>query len=78
LGQAKITELMSNDNLKQKFIERMLRHYKSLQKAFMDINKSRTGYILFSELKVLINGWGFDHCDEKLTELFNWMDNDKD
>jgi len=44
-GQKKIREIISNSNLRERFISKLHNQYKNCQKAFMDMNKSKSGYI---------------------------------
>lgn len=52
--------------------------YKTCQKAFIEINKSKSGFILYDEFLDIIKAWGFDASESLIRELFEWLDFDKD
>lgn len=78
MGQKKIREIISNENLKEKVIDKLHNQFKSLQKAFVEMNKSKTGFILPDEFSDLIHSWGFEAPEYLIREVFEWLDYDKD
>ncbi len=77
-GQTKIREIISNENLKEKVIDKLHNQFKSLQKAFVEMNKSKNGFITFDEFAELIRSWSFVAPDEQIKEVFDWLDHNKD
>jgi Ca2+-binding EF-hand superfamily protein len=55
-----VREIVSNKNLRAQFINKVHGQYKTLLKAFTDMNKLKTGFIVYEELKDMIKGWGFE------------------
>ena len=64
--------------MKSRFIEKLRSQYKTLSRAFTDMNKSKTGSISYEEFTDLLKAWGFDANEELMREIFNWLDSDKD
>ncbi|CDW82631.1 px domain containing protein [Stylonychia lemnae] len=77
-GQKKIRELISNKNLKERFIDKLHNQFKSCQRAFTEMNRNKSGFIQQEEFFEIIKSWGFDASDQLLKELFDWLDYDKD
>lgn len=42
----------------------MHNQFKSLQKAFYEMNKSKNGSIIFEEFADLVRSWGFEADDD--------------
>ena len=49
---------MINDNLMDKVLEKFQMQWKSIKKAFSDLNKGKTGAINPDEVKNYLNHWG--------------------
>lgn len=49
-----------------------------MQKAFTEINKTKSGYIQYDEFLDLIKQWGFEADEYLVRSLFDWLDHDKD
>jgi Ca2+-binding EF-hand superfamily protein len=65
-------------NLKDRVIEKLFNQFKSLQKAFVEMNKSKSGFITPEEFEDLIKGWGFEAPTYLIREVFDWIDFDRD
>lgn len=70
--------MISNKDLKTKFINKLHVQYKSLHKAFTEMNKFKTGLIKFEEFYRLVKSWGFDANEVHIKDLFEWLDFDND
>lgn len=42
------------------------------------MNRSKTGFIQYDEFIDLLNSWGFEATEDRLKELFIWLDKDQD
>ena len=70
--------MISNQNLRTRFIDKMHHQFKTLKKAFVEMNKSKTGFILYDEFLDLTRAWGFDASEILIRDLFDWLDTDHD
>ncbi len=52
--------------------------WKTLRKAFMDLNIEKTGKISKREFKFYLNFWGITISEEQFTQIFNKFDLDGD
>lgn len=52
--------------------------WKTLRKAFMDLNMEKSGSIMPEELRFYFKHWGLNLTDEQFTYLFNKFDLDGD
>ncbi len=68
--------MISSKNLRAKFTEKLFSQFKTMKKAFSEINKSRTGYIEYPDFHDIVISWGFDASEELIQDLFNWLDCD--
>jgi len=64
--------------LKEKFIEKMFSQFKTVKKAFTEMNKERTPEIGYDIFKENIMNWGFDVPEHMIEGLYRWLDHDKD
>jgi Ca2+-binding EF-hand superfamily protein len=61
-------------SVREKFIAKTFQTFKTVKKAFVEWKGSKS-HIEFDRFKQMMESWGFaNDC----TELFNWLDNDKD
>lgn len=70
--------MISCKNLRAKFIDKLFSQYKTIKKAFSELNKDRNGYIEFNDFYYVFKSWGFEASDDAIKELFAWLDQDKD
>lgn len=59
-------------------LEKFSLQWKSIKKAFSDLNKGKTGAINPQEIKTYLNHWGLIITDDQFKEIFDFMDHDKD
>ena len=59
-------------------MEKFRLQWKSIKKAFSDLNKGKTGSINPIEIKHYLNHWGLAISEEQFMEILNFMDHDKD
>lgn len=52
--------------------------WKTLRKAFMDLNIEKTGKISKREFRFFLNFWGMDISEDEFEYVFNRFDLDKD
>lgn len=67
-----------SDDLVKKVLTKIQFQWKTLRKAFMDLNVSKTGMIQPSELRFMLNHWGMTVTDETFANLFSKLDADGD
>ena len=70
--------MISSKDLKIKFINKLFSQYKTIKKAFSEMNKEKTGQISYDIFVQKMRSWGFDVSDEMIRELFHWIDFDRD
>jgi len=72
--------LMQGDfqQLEYKILEKIKFQWKTLRKAFMDLNIEKTGKISKRELKFYLNFWGMDISEAEFTYIYNRFDLDGD
>jgi hypothetical protein len=66
------------NNLKELFVNKMKLQFKTLRKAFYELDRHRQGHITFDKFQVIISDWGFEAKENQVRSLFNWLDHDKD
>ena len=61
-------------------ISKIIIQWKTIRKAFSDINKDpgETGYISKGELKFYLDHWGFKLTDQEFKHVYDTIDYDKD
>lgn len=65
-------------DLVKKVLTKIQFQWKTLRKAFMDLNVSKTGMIQPKELRFILNHWGMQVTDEDFNDLFSKLDADGD
>ena len=65
-------------DLEAKILEKIKFQWKTLRKAFMDLNIEKTGKISQREFKFYLNFWGIDISQSDFDHVFNRFDLDKD
>lgn len=73
-----VRDKMTQNDFLKKFIEKVQFQWKTLKKAFTDLNSARSGAILPKELNNFMKHWGFYLNEEQFQILFNQLDVDKD
>ena len=71
---------LSTGDIVGKVIRKITIQWKTIRKAFSDINKEpgETGYIAKSELKFYMDHWGFKLTEAEFQGVFDAIDYDKD
>lgn len=64
--------------LEGKILEKIKFQWKTLRKAFMDLNLEKTGKISKRELKFYLNFWGMEVSEHEFNHVFGKFDLDKD
>lgn len=70
-------ELMKGD-IEAKILEKIKFQWKTLRKAFMDLNVEKTGVISKKEFKFYLEFWGMDISEEAFDRVFHKFDLDGD
>lgn len=65
-------------NAEKKIFDKFFHQWKTLKKAFQDINSQKDGYISKEELRFFFNHWGLNLNDMEFDIIFNKFDKDKD
>lgn len=77
--QAKDAIIYDGDQtLEEKILEKMKFQWKTLRKAFMDLNIEKTGKISKREFKYFLNFWGMNISDDEFNQVFKKFDLDGD
>lgn len=75
-NQLAVRKIIASDfhTVREKFIAKTFQTFKTIKKAFVEW-KDHSTHIEFDHFKEMMESWGFaNDC----TELFNWLDFDKD
>ena len=65
-------------SLKQAFIERVKLQFRTIKKAYIEMDRHRQGHITLDTFKEILESWGFVAKDKDVRDLFDWLDEDKD
>jgi Ca2+-binding EF-hand superfamily protein len=65
-------------HIEYQILEKMKFQWKTLRKAFMDLNIEKTGKISKREFRFFLNFWGMDISEDEFEYVFNRFDLDKD
>lgn len=57
-------------------LEKFKFQWKTIKKAFIDLNKEKTGAIMPKELKNYLKHWGLYLTDSQFEEIFKRLDKD--
>lgn len=76
--QNKIREMITSQNLKNLFLDKLFSQYKSVKRAFTEMNRHKNGFIVYEDFEEVIKEWGFIASKDLIRDLFNWLDMDKD
>lgn len=64
--------------MKELFIKKVTLQYKTLRKAFYELDRYKQGHITFDKFVEILVSWGFEARESQFKTLFNWLDYDKD
>jgi hypothetical protein len=65
-------------DIEKKIIQKMMVQWKTLRKAFTDLNMTKDGVISKKELKFFLNFWGMNVSEKDFERVFNKFDIDGD
>jgi len=71
-------EQLEEMDIEQTVIEKIKFQWKTLKKAFIDLNSEKTGAIRPEELKHYLHHWGLFINETQFKTLFDKFDHDKD
>ncbi|CDW71853.1 ef-hand calcium-binding domain-containing protein 6-like [Stylonychia lemnae] len=77
-NQKIMKEQLDEMDIEHTVIEKIKFQWKTLKKAFIDLNQEKTGAIKPAELKIYLHHWGLYINDEQFKKLFDKFDHDKD
>ena len=63
---------------KEKFLRKVKTQFKSLKKAFYELDRYHKGHITVDQFTEIIRSWGFAAKEKVVKEVFDWLDYDKD
>jgi Ca2+-binding EF-hand superfamily protein len=64
--------------MEAKIMDKIKTQWKTMRKAFMDLNIEKTGKISIEEFKFYLNFWGMDISEKEIQKCFNSLDVDGD
>ena len=78
--QKQIREILTgtSQNLKQMFLQKVRLQYKTLKKAFTELDRKKQGFITLDNFEEIIESWGFQARSDHIEKLFAWLDVNKD
>lgn len=74
----KASQFFYDKDIEFKIVEKIKFQWKTLRKAFGDLNVEKTGYISPNELKFYLHFWGIDISEEEFQRVFKNFDIDND
>jgi gamma-glutamyltranspeptidase len=74
----KASDYFYKGDIEQKILDKVKFQWKTLRKAFGDLNVEKTGFISKNELQFYLHFWGIDISDQDFQRVFNNFDVDKD
>lgn len=63
---------------KEKLLSKFKTQYKSLRKAFYELDRYHRGFVTFEQFHEIVQSWGFASEKAVIKEGFDWLDYDKD
>ena len=70
--------MKSKEEIETEMIKKFEFQWRTLKKAFADLNLSKSGKIKPWELRYYLKHWGLDPSDKVFQQIFDDLDNDKD
>jgi len=74
----KATDPIKQSDLEAKIFTKIQYQWKTLRKAFTNLNFDKSGAIRPQELRYMLNYWGIDVTEDRFQEFFNKLDADGD
>ena len=75
---AKTVQKTRKQDMVQQITNKISDQWKTIQKAFNDLNRSKTGKITQDEFKFYLNHWGITTTPQEFEEIWSKYDLDKD
>ena len=72
------SQVITKNDLKERFVQRTFSTYSTLKKAFVDWKLPGKNYFDYPKFKHMMKNWGFVADDSQIKEVYAWMDLDKD
>ncbi|CAI2381224.1 unnamed protein product [Moneuplotes crassus] len=73
-----VSDTIMNSNLMKRFFMKIQTQWKTLKKAFSDLNSSKNGWIQRDDLNRYLTNWGLDLTENQFEDLYSFLDHDKD
>lgn len=73
-----VSDKIMNSNLMKRILDKISTQWKTLKKAFSDLNQGKNGWISEVDLKKYLTNWGFNITDQQFQEFYEFLDYDKD
>jgi Ca2+-binding EF-hand superfamily protein len=70
--------LIKGDEIEEKILEKIKFQWKTLRKAFMNLNIEKTGKISKREFMFYLDFWGITISEQKFNQIFSKFDLDGD
>ena len=70
--------LIKGDEIEEKILEKIKFQWKTLRKAFMNLNIEKTGQISKREFMFYLDFWGITISEQKFNQIFSKFDLDGD
>ena len=77
-NKKKVSDKIMNSDLMKRILDKVQTQWKTLKKAFSDLNQGKNGWISEVDLKKYLTNWGFNITDDQFNEFYNFLDFDKD
>ena len=78
LDRAEVSKILLGTDIENKILEKIKFQWKTIRKAFQDMNVSKTGKISAEEFKYFLQFWGMSITQEQFAAVFNKFDLDGD
>jgi EF-hand domain pair len=73
-----VSDRIMNSNLMKRILDKISSQWKTLKKAFSDLNQEKNGWISEVDLKKYLTNWGFNITEEQFREFYEFLDYDRD
>lgn len=77
-SRKKVLNDIMNSNLMKRILDKISTQWKTLKKAFSDLNQGKNGWISREDLNKYLVNWGFNTTEEQFQEFYEFLDFDKD
>ena len=78
IGQEQASKTLTSKAPIQQFMDKVRTQWKTLKKAFGDLNSEKDGNIEKNELQYYLDHWGYNLSNEEFSTLFDAIDKDGD